>query len=158
MKTHTSLKAFVLAAFALGAASAQSLQKDVHWRDLCSASQNSLLIVTTSAGQTVEGRCLTVSETELTLSTEDHGLVKIARATLSKTLMKTGRGNHELRNLHRDVHELLKREVSGLLTETGPLDLIAIPPTLAWEVAAAPFCALGDLRNSFEKSYVLRVL
>jgi hypothetical protein len=131
---------------------------DVRWQDMCTATHDKKLTITTSLGKVVEGYCVNVTANELRVNTRDHGIVQIARGTLGRVFMREGQGGHELRSLHQHLHGALKHELDDLLTEAGPLALAAIPPTLAWGVITAPFCALGDFKHSFDKASEIRVI
>lgn len=130
---------------------------DVRWQDVCHVTENQRLTITKTDGANVEGYCISVTANEILLRTEHHQLMKIARGGWTKISAQRGSG-HELRTLHRHVHGALRHELGDLLTESGPLQMAAIPPTLAWGIAAAPFCALGDLRSKIRGAYEIRVM
>jgi hypothetical protein len=117
----------------------------VGWNQVCRITAGHELVVTTTTGDTVEGFCVGVDVSEITVNTWDHRVVKIARNTLSRIDMHRSKG-HQLRALRDGVRGGLRWGLGALLSPAGPAAAVAIPATLAWGAAAAPFCLLGDLK------------
>jgi hypothetical protein len=115
------------------------------WNQVCRVAAGHELLVTTTAGDTLEGFCVGVSVTEISVRTTDRGVVKIARNTLSRLDMHRSNG-HQLKSLGRGMRGSLRWGFDALLSPVGPVAAVAIPGTLAWGAAAAPFCVLGDLK------------
>jgi len=117
----------------------------VSWNQVCRFANNRELLLTTATGDTVDGFCIGIDVNEITVSTQDHRIVKIARTTLSRIEMRRARG-HQLRSLRDDMIGGLGWGVGSLLTEWFPAGLLIIPGSLAWGAVAAPFSLLGDLK------------
>jgi hypothetical protein len=95
----------------------------------------------------------------MAVSTKDKGIVKIARATVSRIDMQRSKNNgHQLRALGKGLRQGLKQEFQWLLSPTAPLGIVAVPATLAWGVVAAPFCLLGDLANRGHATQQIKVI
>lgn len=118
----------------------------VDWRQVCQTAGDYELIVTTSAGDTVQGYCMGVTVTELSVQTRDHRIVKVARNTLSQLVMYRRRG-HQLRSLGHAMRGGFHEGFRELFTTGAVVGLVMIPGTLAWGAISAPFCAIGDLAN-----------
>jgi hypothetical protein len=131
---------------------------DVQWKDVCVVARDQPLTITTSNGSSIEGRCISVTVTEISVDTGNHHIVKLARGTFSKVFVRPGNGRHELKSLGKNLHSALAGEVDLLLSQYGIFAAVAIPPTLAWGAIAAPFCAAGDIKHHFERAQEIRVL
>lgn len=128
--------------------------KEVQWSELCQASGQRPLQVTTTNGETSEGYCMFVSVNEVTLQTRHHKIVKIARDAFSRAHV---RPRHPMQALGQDMHKHLKTGIDDLLSPRAPLGLVFVPSVLAWGAIAAPFCALGELRDVVEGGQELKV-
>ena len=131
----------------LAAASQLSAADDleVHWNQVCGVAGGRELVVTTSTGEKVEGYCVAVDVDQITVSTEDHRVVKVARSALSKLAMYRSKG-HQVRTLRRGVHKGLAEGLNELLSPLAIGGIVMIPSTLAWGAVSLPFCLLGDLK------------
>jgi hypothetical protein len=121
----------------------------VQWNEVCRVANRHELVATTSAGEAIEGFCMQIDVNNLTVSTTDHRVVKIARNTLSKLEMHRANG-HQLRSLGDGVRGGLKWGFDSLLSPSMLLGAVAIPATLAWGAVSTPFCLLGDLKAKLE--------
>jgi hypothetical protein len=117
----------------------------VQWNQVCRVAGGHELLVTTSAGEAIEGFCVQIDVNNLTVSTTDHRVVKVARNTLSKLEMHRANG-HQLRSLRDGMRGGLRWGFDSLLSPSMPAAVVAIPATLAWGAVSAPFCLLGDLK------------
>jgi hypothetical protein len=115
------------------------------WNQVCSVAAGRELIVTTSTGEAVEGFCVKIDVNEISVTTRDHRVVKIARNAFSRIEMHRVKG-HQLRSLGEGVRGGLRWGFGTLLSPLVPVAVVAIPATLAWGAVAAPFCLLGDLK------------
>ena len=86
---------------------------------------------------------MSVNVDEISVQTQDHRAVKIARAAMARIVMTPQ--PHQLQSLGRGVRKSLKTGFRALLTPMAPAGIVLIPGTLAWAAVAAPFCATGDL-------------
>ncbi len=55
------------------------------------------------------------------------------------------------------LHKHLRNGIDDLLSPRAPLGLVSVPSVLAWGAVAAPFCALGELRDVLEGERELQV-
>ncbi|HLJ46106.1 MAG TPA: hypothetical protein VKU01_08870 [Bryobacteraceae bacterium] len=117
----------------------------VPWNEVCRTVSGHDLVVTTSGGEKVEGYCVSIDVNQMTVQTRDHGVIKVARKTLSRIEMQRAKG-HQLSSLRKGVHKALKDGFDALLSPWAPAGIMMIPGTLAWGAVATPFCILGDLR------------
>jgi hypothetical protein len=117
----------------------------VDWNQVCRVADGRELTVTTVNGETTQGYCLTVKVDEIAVTTADHKVVRIARATLSRIDMRRAKG-HQFSSLMKGMNESFKWSMESVLSPAAPLGIVAVPATLAWGVVTAPFCLLGDLR------------
>jgi hypothetical protein len=119
---------------------------ETHWSDVCKVSAGNELVLTTLDGATADGYCVRVNVDEIAITTLDHRTIHVARATLASLQVRHSHAKgHQLKSLHKEIHEGLREELSWLLSPMAPLGLVAVPATLAWGAVAAPFCMLGDL-------------
>jgi hypothetical protein len=121
---------------------------EVHWNDFCKVSQGRQLEITTDAGETVSGYCLSVNADEVQDNTGGR-IVKLGRKALSHVIMERTEG-HQLRSLGRGMRTGLKNGWKWLLSPSAIEGIVAIPAVLAWGAVSAPFCALGDLKYHIE--------
>jgi hypothetical protein len=137
------LKFLALAVSSLPLYAAEPIAAD--WNQVCRVAGRHELLVTTTAGNTLEGFCVGVSVTEISVRTKNIGIVKIARNTLSRLEMRRAKG-HQLKTLGEGMSGSLRWGFDALLSPLGPVAVVSIPGTLAWGAVAAPFCVLGDLK------------
>jgi hypothetical protein len=130
---------------------------ETHWDDVCKVSAQSQLSLTTADGETVEGVCIHINADEIAVTTFDHRTIHIARAALSSLQLRRTEG-HQLKSLGKGLHRSLRTELRWLLSPQAPMGLVSIPATLAWGVAAAPFCVLGDLVNKATPARDIKLL
>jgi len=114
------------------------------WNRVCFVSLQERLLVTTTDGDIVDGYCASVTVTELSLKTRDHGVVKIARDKLSKLQMYREKG-HQLRLLFHGIRGGLRGSLHAIFTPEALVGIVGIPATLAWGAVSTTFCAIGDL-------------
>jgi hypothetical protein len=117
---------------------------ETHWNDICKATVGNHLVLTMADGTMVEGYCVRVNADEIGVRTLDHQAVTIARSALSSLRLRTTEG-HQLKSLGKGLHTGLRAELRWILSPRALEGLVALPVTLAWGAASAPFCMLGDL-------------
>jgi hypothetical protein len=131
----------------------------VDWHNVCRTARDRELSLTTQAGETVHGYCMSINVDEIAITTQDHRVVKIARSTLARIrVRRAGAKGHQLASLGRGMREGLQTGFKWLLTPAAPVAIVLVPGTLAWGAFAAPFCALGDLSNKIGGSEEIKVL
>jgi hypothetical protein len=114
------------------------------WNQLCRVANGRELLLTTSTGETVNGYCVSVNVDQLTVTTDQKRMVRIARTALTKLAVHRSKG-HQLASLGRGMNDSLSNSFRSVFSPMAPVGLVALPATLAWGAAAAPFCLLGDL-------------
>ena len=143
---HIPLKALsflTLVASALPVSAAEPIV--VPWNEVCRTAAGHDLVVTTAAGEKLEGYCYSIDVNTIAVGTKERGVVKIARTALSRIEMQRAKG-HQIASLGKGVHKGLKDGFDALLSPLAPAGIVMIPGTLAWGAVAAPFCIIGDLR------------
>ena len=118
--------------------------QSVAWNRVCEAAGSREMILTTAAGATVEGVCLTITVDQIAIKEKDGTVVKLARHTLAR--LRVGRG-HQLRALGKGLHGAFHEGFAMLLSPLAPAGIVSIPGTLAWGAIAAPFCLIADLTS-----------
>jgi len=132
---------------------------EVPWNQLCKAATGNRLMITTADGATVEGFCMSITVDEVAIRTENQKVVKIARSALSKIQMQRRlEQQHPLKALRKDLRRSFREGFDLLLTPEAPAGIVLIPGTLAWGAVAAPFCALGELKNKLEGEREIKVI
>jgi len=146
---HSALRAINIVTVVAMTGSSLSLHAadpiQVQWNQVCRMAAGRELFVTTTNGDTLEGYCVSIDLNEIAVTTKDHKVVRVARATLERLEMHRAKG-HQFSSLVKGVHRGLQLGFDSLLSPTAPLGLVILPGTLAWGAVAAPFCLLGDLR------------
>ena len=117
---------------------------ETHWNQVCRVANGRELLLTTTAGDTLEGYCLTMNVNEIAVTTRDKKIVKIARSALSRIEMHRANG-HQFSSLMNGVRQGLRYGTESLLSPSAPLGVLVLPSVVAWGAAATPFCLLGDL-------------
>jgi hypothetical protein len=145
----TNILRFLTLFAALAGSTALRAQDSIQlpWNQICNYANSSIphkVQLTTTAGETVEGSCFSVTVDEIQITTKT-GLMTVARAQLSRVRMYQTEPRRHLAHLGKDVRAGLAGSVSMIPTEWGPVGLIGIPATLAWGAVASPFCLLGDI-------------
>lgn len=150
MKQPIELKTACFGTLLAIAASSNSLmaadQAEVQWQQVCQVTHGHELQVTTATGEKVTGYCVSIDVNQMTLSTSDHKLIKVAKATLAHLEMERSKG-HQVAALRRGVHKGLADGVNNLLSPQAIGGLVLIPTTIAWGAVSLPFCLLGDLKS-----------
>jgi hypothetical protein len=113
------------------------------WNDVCKVASGQQLTVTTIDGATVEGYCIRINADGMGFRTLDSQAITIARTAISRVRLRAIKGR-QLKSLGKGLQSGLRQEAQWLLSPAAPLGLVALPATLAWGAAAAPFCMLGD--------------
>jgi hypothetical protein len=132
---------------------------EVHWNQLCNAASGNHLMITTADGATVDGLCMSITVDEVSIRTEDQKVVKIARTALSKIQMhRETEQQHPLKALRKGLRESFREGFDMLFTPEAPGGILLIPATAAWGVIAAPFCALGELKNKLDGPREVKVI
>ena len=132
---------------------------EVPWNQLCKAANGNHLMITTADGATVDGLCMSITVDEVAIRTENQKVVKIARTALSKIQMHRGiPQQHPLKRLGKDLRTTFREGFDMLFTPEAPAGIVLIPATAAWGVIAAPFCALGELKNKLDGPREVRVI
>jgi P pilus assembly chaperone PapD len=132
-------------------------QKQISWTDVCRTAPGKELAITTANGDTVTGYCVAVSVDDVSIHTQDRGVVKVARTALSRIRLQRANRGHQLRTLRHDMHKTLTDELDWLFSPRAVGGIVSIPPTLAWGAVAVPFCLLGDLRDHFSGAEEIQV-
>ncbi len=115
-----------------------------HWNDLCQVAAGRQVNVTTSDGKNLTGSCLATSSDQLSLVSTD-GVVKIARATLTRIQVWQPGNRHHLKDLGNNMDSSFQLGFVFLRSPAAPIGLAIIPATVAWGAVAVPFCALADI-------------
>lgn len=132
---------------------------EVPWNQLCKTATGNQLMITTADGATVDGYCMSITVDEVAIRTETQKVVKIARTALSKIQMhRTPQQEHPLKALGQDMRRTFRDGLSVLLSPQAPGAIVLIPATAAWGVVAAPFCALGELKNKLNGPREVKVI
>jgi hypothetical protein len=132
---------------------------EVPWNQLCKKAMGNQLKITTADGATVDGFCMTITVDEVAISTENQKVVKVARTVLSKVQMHRGlEQQHPLKALGKGLHRTFREGFDMLLSPAAPVGIVVLPATAAWGVVAAPFCALGELKNKLDGPREVRVI
>lgn len=118
----------------------------VPWSQVCQIAHGNELIVTTAAGDAVEGFCVQINVNEIAVTTADKKVVKIARNTVSRLDMHRSK-TRQLKSLRDGMRGGLRWGIENLFSPWAPVGVVAIPVTLVWGVMAAPFCLMGDLKG-----------
>jgi hypothetical protein len=131
----------------------------VPWNQLCKAAMGNHLMITTADGATVDGYCMSITVDEVAIRTENQQVVKIARTALSKIQMhRRPEQQHPLKALGKDLRRTFREGFDMLFTSGAPAAIVLLPGTAAWGAVAAPFCALGELKNKLEKPREVNVI
>jgi hypothetical protein len=132
---------------------------EVPWNQLCKAATGNNLMITTADGAIVDGYCMSITVDEVAIRTENQKVVKIARSALSKIQMhRRPQQEHPLKALGKGLHRSFRDGFDMLFTPAAPGGILLIPATAAWGVVAAPFCALGELKNKFDGPREVKVI
>jgi hypothetical protein len=132
---------------------------EVPWNQLCKAATGNHLMITTSDGATVDGLCMSITVDEVAIRTENQKVVKIARTALSKIQMhRRLEQQHPLKQLGKGLRTYFRDGFDMLFTPAAPGGILLIPVTAAWGVIAAPFCALGELKNKLDGPREVKVI
>jgi hypothetical protein len=131
---------------------------EVRWNEVCRVSAGHQLEITTTAGDTVGGYCVTINVDEISVTTQDRRVVKIARAALSRIQMHRSKNGHGLNSLRQGMHEGLRQGFEWLFSPYAPLGMVVVPGTVAWGAVAAPFCLLGDLNDKLAGRREIKVI
>ncbi len=160
MKNLTAFRFPLLALSAALACTAPLFAADpieTHWNDVCKMAVGNHLVLTMADGTMVEGYCVRVNADEIGVRTLDSQAVTIARSALTSLRLRTTEG-HQLKSLGKGLHGGLREELHWLLSPMAPLGVVALPATLAWGAAAAPFCMLGDLVDKLTPAREIKLL
>jgi hypothetical protein len=133
-------------------------QIEAPWTEVCKVAGDHRITVTTVNGDTVEGYCLAIGVDQMSVTTSDHKVIKIARAALAQIQMRRERRSHQLTSLRHGMRAGLRQEFEWLLSPYAPLGLVALPATVAWGAMAAPFCLIGDLTDKMRGGQVIKVI
>ena len=132
---------------------------EVPWNQLCKAATGNHLMITTADGATVDGLCMSITVDEVAIRTENQQVVKIARTALTKIQMhRRLEQEHPLKALGKDLRRTFQVGFDMLFTPAAPGGIVLIPATAAWGVVAAPFCALGELKNKLDGPREVKVI
>jgi len=131
----------------------------VPWNQLCKKAMGNQLKITTADGATVDGFCMSITVDEVAISTENQKVVKVARTALSKIQMHRGlEQQHPLKALGKGLRTGFLAGFGLLFTPAAPAGIVLLPATAAWGVVAAPFCALGELKNKLDGPREVKVI
>jgi len=122
---------------------------EVQWNQVCRVAGNRELSITTQSGETVLGYCTAINVNEISITTKDQRVIKIARSALARirAVRPINTKGHALASLGKGMHEGLRTGFGYLFSPAAPLGLVMVPGTLAWGAVAAPFCLIGDLAH-----------
>ena len=120
---------------------------EAQWTDVCRVAAGQPLTLTTADGSKIEGYCFAVSVDQISIRTQDRGVVKVTRSALSRISMHLHASNrgHELRALGHGMRVGLRHGFGWLFSPDALMGIVTIPATLAWGAVSAPFCAIGDV-------------
>jgi hypothetical protein len=124
---------------------------------VCHYANHRPLVVSTFTGEVVEGYCVSTNVDGLSVIGEDHRVVKIARAALSRMQMRLS-SRHRLQSLGSGMRSTLRQGFNWMLSPLAPVGIVLIPATVAWGAAAAPFCVIGDLGSKLVGDQEIRVI
>ena len=133
-------------------------QIDVNWTEVCKVAAGHQLKITTVAGDTVDGYCMSIDVDVINVTTRDQKVVRLARAALSRIQMRRSKHSHELSSLGHGMHVGLRHGFDWLFSPCAPLGLVVVSGTVAWGAVAAPFCLLGDLKDKVAGKQEIKVL
>jgi hypothetical protein len=156
--TFANVRLLMLSAAIAGALplyAAEPIQ--VHWNEVCRVAADRQLEITTVNGETVEGYCTSINVDQMSVTTGDQRVVKIARTALSKLQMHRSKG-HQMNALGRNIRTGLGFGFKELLSPNAALGLVAVPVTVAWGAVAVPFCLLADLKDKVTGKQEIKVL
>ena len=111
---------------------------------VCDYANSRTIQVTMPNGETVEGVCFSTTVDELQVKTKS-GIVKVARAQLSRLTIADSEKHHQVRHLFKHVGQGVAASAKLIPTEAGVAGAIGVPATLAWGAVSVPFCLFGDL-------------
>jgi hypothetical protein len=156
MKHLTTNTLMIFAALAGSAALRAQDSVDVPLPRVCDYARSRTIQVKLPTGETVEGVCFSTTVDEMQVQTK-NGIVKIARAQLSRvSVVEVPRRQH-LARLGKHVKQGLDGSVKMIPTEMGLAGVVGVPLTLAYGAVAAPFCLLGDILG-YSKNIQVRVI
>jgi len=118
---------------------------EVSWNDLCKTADHRRLVLTGENGEVVNGYCVSVDVTAISVRTDENKVIKIARAGLAKVQVHRTQGGNELAKLGKGMGRTFRDGLNMLFSPAAPAGLVVLPVTAAWGAVAAPFCAIGDL-------------
>ena len=151
--TQTSLRFFTFSAVLAFATQLHAIETP--WNQICQVAGGNRLTIATTTGEKLEGSCLSTNADEQSLKALDGRVVKIARSTLARIdMLRTRNGGRHLESLGKGLHWGL----GVLFSPLAPLGLVVVPPILAYDAVAAPFCWIGDMaeqENSTEQITVI---
>ena len=102
---------------------------------------------------------MSITVNEVAIQTENRQVVKIARSAFSRVQMhRSPQQQHPLKALGKDLRTSFRDGFGLLFSPVAPMGLVLIPGTAAWGVVAAPFCALGELKNKLEGPREIKVI
>jgi hypothetical protein len=143
---HTQASKLLMIFAALASSAALRAQDSVQLPlpRVCDYARSRSIQVTMPNGETVEGVCFSTTVDELQVQTKS-GIVKVARAQLSRVTIADIQAHHQVRHLFKHVGQGVANSAKLIPTEAGLVGLIGVPTTLAWGAVAVPFCLFGDL-------------
>jgi hypothetical protein len=110
-------------------------------------------------GATVDGYCMSITVDEVAIRTKNRQVIKVARTALTKIQMHRGlEEQHPLKALGKGLQRSFRDGFDMLLSPAAPAGIVLIPGTAAWGVIAAPFCALGELKNKLDRPQEVKVI
>jgi hypothetical protein len=89
---------------------------EVRWNEVCRVTAGHQLEITTTTGDVVGGYCMAINVDEISVTTRDRRVVKIARAALSRVQMHRSRNGHGLNSLRKGMHEGLRQGFEWLFS------------------------------------------
>lgn len=89
----------------------------------------------------MDGLCVSMTNDEMALRGSDGRIVKIARNALARIDMQRSKNaGHNLDTLGKG----LRWGLGVLFSPLAPFGFLVVPPILAYDAIAAPFCLIGD--------------
>jgi hypothetical protein len=144
MKCLTSNTLMIFAALAGSAALRAQDSIQLPLPRVCDYARSRIVQVKLPTGETVEGVCFSTTVDEIQVQTK-NGIVKVARAQLSRVTIADIQPRHQLSHLGKQVGKGVSWSAKQVPTEWGVVGVVGIPVTLAFGAVAAPFCLLGDI-------------
>ena len=122
------------------------------WGHLCTTAGRDELILTTTDGRSVRGRCLKVGSDEIQISRSFGRTTRVARtAVLRVEVMRKLGGADRVSSFQEEVGFWLQLETASIVTPLAPLGVLSIPPTIIWAAIGTPVYGIMDLSQNHRR-------